>query len=94
MVVSTTTTTTGYQYVNAFDYSTNYFWRVKALEVNGENIPSDWSATFSFTTEAVPAIPVPPPASPPIPVWVWVLMAVGTILIITVLVLVMKTRRI
>ena len=30
------------------NYSTNYFWRVKALEVNGQNIPSDWSATFSM----------------------------------------------
>ena len=30
------------------NYSTNYFWRVKALEVNGQNIPSDWPATFSM----------------------------------------------
>ncbi len=93
LVVSATTTTTGYEYANALDYSTNYFWRVKALEVNGQNIPSDWSATFSFTTEAVPAIPAPPPATPAIPVWVWVLIAIGAVLVIVVLILIMKSRR-
>ena len=93
LVVTATTTTTGYQYANSLDYSTNYFWRVKALEVNGQDIPSDWSATFSFTTEAVPAIPAPPPATPAVPVWVWVLTAIGTILVIVILILIMKSRR-
>ncbi|MCX6007912.1 MAG: hypothetical protein NTZ34_11740, partial [Chloroflexi bacterium] len=88
-----TTTTTGYQYDNALDYSANYFWRVKALEVNGQNIPSDWSATFSFTTVAAPAIPAPPPATTAIPVWVWVIIAVGAILVIVVLILIMQSRR-
>ncbi len=32
-------------------YSTNYFWRVMSVEP----APSDWSATFSFQTEAKPA---------------------------------------
>ena len=40
LVVTATTTTTGYEYNGTLDYSTNYFWRVKALEVNGQNIPS------------------------------------------------------
>jgi hypothetical protein len=47
-------TTTAYEYDGTLDYSTSYFWRVMALEP----APSDWSATFSFQTQAVP----PPPA--------------------------------
>jgi hypothetical protein len=93
LVVTATTTTTGYEYKNALEYSTNYFWRVKALEVNGLNIPSDWSATFSLTTAPVPAIPPPPAQEPAIPVWVWVLIAIGAILVIVTLILVFKTRR-
>ncbi|MCX5996445.1 MAG: hypothetical protein NTV42_02265 [Chloroflexi bacterium] len=93
LVVTATTTTTGYEYQNALEYSSNYFWRVKAIEVNGQNIPSDWSATFSLTTAAVPAIPPPPAQETAIPIWVWVLIAVGTVLVIAVLFLVFKTRR-
>ena len=55
VTTANTTTTTAYSYSGALDYSTSYFWRVKALEVNGQNIPSDWSATFSFQTEPAPA---------------------------------------
>ncbi len=40
-------TDTSFEYDGTLDYSTNYFWRVKALEP----VPSDWSATFSFQTE-------------------------------------------
>ena len=94
LVVTTTTTSSGYEYQNALEYSSNYFWRVKALEVNGQKIPSDWSATFSLTTAAVPAIPPPPAQEAPIPLWVWVLIAIGTIMVIAVLFLVFKTRRI
>jgi hypothetical protein len=43
-----------YDYDGTLDYGTNYFWRVMALEP----APSDWSATFSFRTEAAP-----PPAA-------------------------------
>jgi len=93
MVTTANTTTTAYQYPNALDYNAVYFWRVKALEVNGQNIPSDWSATFSFTTEKVPVIP-PPPTKAPIPAWVWVLMAIGSILAVAVLFFIMRTRRI
>ncbi|HEX75600.1 MAG TPA: hypothetical protein G4O12_03345, partial [Dehalococcoidia bacterium] len=42
--------TTAYEYDGTLDYSTNYFWRVMALEP----APSDWGATFSFQTEAAP----------------------------------------
>ena len=54
--------TNGYEYEGTLDYSTNYFWRVMAIEP----APSDWSATFSFQTEAAPP-PLPPgdSTSPP-----------------------------
>jgi hypothetical protein len=94
LVVTATTTTTGYEYSGTLDYSTNYFWRVKALEVNGQNIPSDWSATFSEQTEPAPAPPAAPPAEPATPVWVWVIIAIGAILVIVTLVLIFKTRRV
>jgi len=74
--------------------STNYFWRVKALEVNGQNIPSDWSATFSMQTEPAPAPPAVPPAEPATPLWVLVIIAIGAILVIVTLILVFKTRRV
>jgi len=94
LVVTATTTTTGYEYSGTLNYSTNYFWRVKALEVNGQNIPSDWSATFSMQTEGAPAPPAPPPAEPATPLWVWVIIAIGAILVIVTLVLIFKTRRV
>jgi len=94
LVVTATTTTTGYEYSGTLNYGTNYFWRVKALEVNGLNIPSDWSATFSFQTESAPAPATPAPAATPIPAWVWALIAIGSILVIATLVLVFRTRRI
>jgi hypothetical protein len=94
LVVTATTTTTGYEYQGTLDYATNYFWRVKALEVNSLPIPSDWSATFSFQTEPAPAPPPPPPAEPATPLWVWVIIAIGAILVIVTLILIFKTRRV
>jgi hypothetical protein len=82
-------TTTAYEYSGTLNYSTNYFWRVMSLEP----APSDWSATFSFQTEAAPA-PVTPEKPAPTPVWVWVVIAIGAILVIVTLVLIFKTRRV
>ncbi len=94
LVTTATTTTTGYEYGGTLDYSANYFWRVKALEVNGLNIPSDWSATFSFLTEPAPAPPPPTPAEAPlVPVWGWVAIAIGAILVIVTIILIFKSRR-
>jgi len=87
LVVTAAATTTGYEYSGTLNYSTNYFWRVKALEVNGQNIPSDWSATFSMQTEPAPAPPAAPPAEPATPLWVWVIIA---ILVIVTLSLIMR----
>ncbi len=41
---------TTYVFYGTLEYGNNYFWRVMALEP----APSDWSATFSFQTEAAP----------------------------------------
>ena len=80
---------TAYEYTGTLENSTNYYWRVMALEP----APSDWSATFSFQTEAAPA-PVTPEKPAPTPVWVWVVIAIGAILVIVTLVLIFKTRRV
>jgi hypothetical protein len=93
LVVTATTTTTGYEYNGTLDYSTNYFWRVKALEINGQQIPSDWSATFSFQTEPAPAPQAATPAEPATPLWVWVIIAIGAVLVIVTLILILRTRR-
>jgi hypothetical protein len=83
-------TTTAFEYDGALDYSTNYFWRVMSVEP----APSDWSATFSFLTEAAPAAAPGPTPAPPTPMWVWVVIALGAILVIVTLVLIFKTRRV
>jgi len=88
--------TTAYEYSGKLGYSTNYFWRVMAIEP----VPSDWSATCSFQTEAAPApaeqappsAPSPQPAEAT-PLWAWVIISIGAIMVIAVLVLVFKTRR-
>jgi hypothetical protein len=83
-------TTTAYEYDGTLDNSTNYFWRVMALEP----APSDWSATFSFQTEAPPPPPVTEQPAAPTPLWVWVVIAIGAILVIVTLILIFKTRRV
>jgi len=92
MLITAYPTTSAYEYDGTLDYSTNYFWRVRALETNGLAIPSDWSAVFSFQTEPAPAPPATAPAEPATPLWVWAVIALATALVIAVLVLVMKSR--
>jgi hypothetical protein len=89
VVTEAEVTTTAFEYDGALNYSTNYFWRVMALEP----APSDWSATFSFQTESAPPPPVDEAAAPT-PIWVWVVIAIGAILVIVTLVLIFKTRRV
>jgi len=83
-------TNTAYAYDGTLDYSTNYFWRVMSMEP----APSDWSATFSFQTEAKPAEAAGAAPAAPTPIWVWVIIAIGTILVTVTLVLIFKTRRV
>jgi hypothetical protein len=84
-------TTTAYDYDGQLEYGQSYFWRVMALEP----VTSDWSATFSFRTEAAPP---PPPSTQPAPqleppLWAWVAIAIGTALLIFMIVLVTMARR-
>jgi hypothetical protein len=83
---------TAYQYDGNVKCNTNYFWRVSAAEP----APSEWSAVFSFMTQAEPP---PPPEPTPVPeevtpLWVWVIIAIGAVLVIVTLVLIFKTRRV
>ena len=79
--------TTAYNYDGELEYSQSYFWRIMALEP----APSDWSATFSFQTEAAPLVAAEP-TSEPIPVWAWVVIVVGLILLIVIIVLIFRMR--
>ena len=90
IMVEAEATNTAYEYNGTLDYSSNYFWRVMSLEP----APSDWSATFSFQTEAVPAPPPPPAPAPVTPLWVWVVITIGGILVVATLVLTFMTRRV
>jgi len=93
VITKAQTPVTAYEYDGALDYDTNYFWRVRAAEINGEKIPSDWSATFSFSTEPAPPPGAMPPGEPVTPIWVWAVIGVGAVLIIIMLVLIIRIRR-
>ena len=93
IIITSNPTTSAYEYDGTLDYGANYFWRVRALEVNGQPIPSDWSATFSFQTEPAPSPPASPPAEPATPLWVWIVIALGAALVVAVLVLMMRTKK-
>ncbi|MGA2368041.1 MAG: hypothetical protein ABSF74_05685 [Dehalococcoidia bacterium] len=51
MVITATINATTYEYSGQLDYGTSYFWRVRAIEMPSQNIPSDWSSTFDFETK-------------------------------------------
>jgi len=88
--------------VNAFasipglDYSTVYYWRVRAVN---DGVYSAWSVCL-FTTEAVPVVPVVEEVNlvqtteEITPMWIWVIIAIGGALTIAVVVLIVTTRRV
>jgi hypothetical protein len=82
--------TTAYDYDGELEYGRVYFWRVMALEP----APSDWSATFSFQTEAAPQ-PAPETSAQEqqTPLWAWIVIAVGLILLCVIIVLIFRMRR-
>jgi len=100
-IVSTTTTNPVFQLDTALAYSTNYFWRVKAVSGTAE---SDW-ATGTFTTMAEPVVaPAPPPPAeaptitiPPTeevaPKWIYAIIGIGASLAVVVIVLIVRTRK-
>lgn len=81
--------TTAYKHDGTLDYSTNYFWRVMAMEP----APSDWSPTFTFQTEPAPPAPPAPVQAPSTPLWAWALIGLGAILAMAVIALIIMARQ-
>jgi hypothetical protein len=82
----------------SLDYSTRYYWHVKALGVDTD---TPWSDVGTFTTMEVPPEPTtegPPITIPPTqeitPAWIWAVVIIGAILVIAVIVLIVTTRRV
>jgi hypothetical protein len=101
-IVSETVPTTAYVITVELDYSTTYYWRVRAVSSSSQ---SEWGAGV-FTTMGKPAPPPPPSPTPtfsppaptiiqqPIPMWALVaIIVVGGVLVIVVIVLIVRTRR-
>ncbi len=80
IVSSVTARATAYTYQGWLKFHTAYFWRVRALEVDGQTSPGDWSPTFCFQTETMELVPVTEVA-PGVPLWAWVVIALGGVLI-------------
>jgi hypothetical protein len=87
---------TSWQCDRDLDYSTTYYWHVRAINATSQ---SQW-LTGVFTTVAKP---VPPPTpTPPVtvtqevisPPWIWAIVIIGAILVIAVIVLIVTTRRV
>jgi len=88
------------------NYSTTYYWRVRAIK---DTAPVSGWISGAFTTMAKPVEPLPPveitptppapeivipPAPAPItPAWIYVIIAIGAVLVIAVIVLIVRTRR-
>jgi photosystem II stability/assembly factor-like uncharacterized protein len=90
-------TTTVYMSEQALEYSTTYYWKVRAVS---KTSGSEW-ATAVFTTEGEAP---PPPTAPPVvtptpvdtttPVYIWVIIGIGAALVIAVIILIVRTRRV
>ncbi len=90
IVAEAEVTTTAYEYEGTLDYGSSYFWRVMAVEP----APSDWSAVFTFQTEAAPP-PAPPatPVPPATPLWAWAVIAGAGMLVTVIIILIFMIRR-
>jgi len=92
--------TNSYAVATPLDYSTTYYWRVRA-QLGTATTYSDWSAVVGFTTLAKPVVPAPAPAPAPTPVpvekptpaYIWAIIGIGAVLVIVVVVLIVRTRR-
>lgn len=85
LVIDQTLAGQAYQPAVALDYSTTYYWHVKASNTD-TGAESDWSGDGIFTT-ASGALPAGTPG------WVWAVIGIGAVLLIAVIVLIMRTRR-
>jgi len=80
------------------DYTTRYYWHVKAIGVDTD---TPWSDVGTFTTMSKAPPPVEPGGDiviPPVqqitPAWIWAIVIIGAILVIAVIVLIVTTRRV
>jgi len=96
-IISTTVTTTVTASDVELDYSTTYYWRVRAVSASSQ---SAWGVG-TFTTLAEPAAPVEPGPVEPIviptpipPAVLWTIVGIGAVLAIAVIVLIVRTRRV
>jgi hypothetical protein len=89
-------TTNAFASIPGLQYSTVYYWRVRAVS---DGVYSAWSECI-FTTKAEPVAPVEP--GPPVvveqneitPTWIWVIIGIGGALTIAVVILIVTTRRV
>jgi hypothetical protein len=95
IVAEGTATVNAWVPASALDYSTVYYWRVRAVN---DGVAGAWS-TCIFTTENAPEAP-PEPVEPVeivqteiTPTWIWVLIGIGGALTIAVIILIVTTRR-
>jgi hypothetical protein len=89
-------TTNAFASIPGLEYSTVYYWRVRAVN---DGVYSAWSECI-FTTMEEPVAPVEP--GPPVvieqksitPTWIWVIIGIGGALTIAVVILIVTTRRV
>jgi len=81
VVSSVVTAGTTYSYEGWLKFDSVYFWRVRALEVNGRPAPGDWSPVFCFQTETLELVAVPTSVPSAVPPWAYVVIALGCVLI-------------
>jgi hypothetical protein len=96
VVSSGTTTVNAWTPAAPLEYSTVYYWRVRA---DKDGVTSAWAVCI-FTTAAEPVEPTEPPPSVVVeqteitPVWIWVIIGIGGALTIAVVILIVTTRRV
>ena len=89
VVIEAEVAATAYAYEGTLtlEYGRNYFWRVMAMEP----APSDWSAVFSFRTQAESSPPASQESKPATPFWIWPIIAIFVALFIAIIA--MRIRR-
>ena len=96
VIASGTPTINAWAAAPELDYSTTYYWRVRAVR---DGVVGAWT-TCLFSTEGPPpepVEPVEPVVIPPVqeitPAWIWVIIGIGAVLVISVIILIVRTRR-
>jgi len=86
VVSATSVSGTTYTYTGTLDYSTSYYWTVKAMK--DTTVFGD--ATATFTTGAKGVVPPEPTTAS----WLWVIIALAAVVWLVILVLIFRTRRV